>query len=314
MSGLFFIAVILISNLYSQVTVEVSPIFSAISYNNSVDLLPEDKEIFELNNPPLTDAYKLIYNIENAPLRIIVLDKQDAINNNLSPTLLLNKLISKDSLLQLPNSKSKKGVIVAIANESERSVYLDYIVIRIGKRSPVVINQIKKIIEIPIMALNQFYILPKFKISVLPCGTVNAYSSPDVVICSELISDLFEKELSDALYPILLHEVAHSLLNLWNLPGYDNEDLADEFSAAILSRVAPEHIKAFIKYLEDKDSITEAISQLTEGSRHTISLQRARNMKAALTKIDQIEKRWENLLKPYERNKNIKTPRRGRKK
>lgn len=163
-------------------------------------------------------------------------------------------------------------------------------------------GQLRKVIEIPVSALDKFYRLPKFKVGVLPCGTVNAYSNPDVTICSELIADLFEKKLDDALYPILLHEMAHSLLNLWNLPGYDNEDVADEFAAVILSRVSPRYIDAFIKYLENADSTTEAIVQLTRGSRHTVSIQRARNMKAAMSNIDQIEKRWSNLLRDYSRN------------
>lgn len=287
----------------AQVTIEVSPRFSAISYSNSVKLSLGGEEIFELNEPPTTDSYNLIYSVRNAPLSLIVLDRQDAITNNPNPSFLINKVISQDSFLLLPKTKSRKGLIVALANESNKVAELAYVVFRIGTRSPAVVNQIKKVIEIPIKALDEFYILPKFKISILPCGTANAFSSPDIIICSELISDLFERGLSDALYPILLHEVAHSLLNLWNLPGYDNEDLADEFAATMLSRVDSSYNNAFIKYLEDSDSITEAIVQLNEGSRHTISIQRARNIRIALAKINQIEKRWETLLNPYRRKK-----------
>lgn len=230
-----------------------------------------------------------------------MIDRRDVINSNPNPTFLMNNFLTGSSILSLPQMPSKEGIGVVLLNDSQTSVNLSLVVFRIGIRSKAVVTRLKRVIEVPIQILDKFYKLPKFKVAVLPCGTVNAFSSPDITICSELISDLVEKDLGDALYPILLHEIAHSLLNLWNLPGYDNEDIADEFSAAILARVAPDHIKAFIKYLETEDSTTEAITQLTEGSRHTISIQRARNMKTALIKIGQIEKRWDNLLKPYRR-------------
>lgn len=290
----------------AQITVEVSPTFSSIAYSNSIKLSPDDKEVFDLDSTPDKDTYKLVYSIKNTPLEILVIDRRDVINSNPNPNFLMDKFLTGSSFLSLPQMPSKEGVGVVLLNDSQTSADLSYIVFRTGIRSKTVVNQLKNVIEVPIQVLDKFYKLPKIKVAVLPCGTVNAFSSPDITICSELISDLYEKGLSEALYPILLHEIAHSLLNLWNLPGYDNEDIADEFSAAMLARVAPSHIQAFIKYLENEDSTTEAIIQLTEGSRHTISIQRARNMKTALTKIGQIEKRWDNLLKPYKRTINTK--------
>ena len=144
--------------------------------------------------------------------------------------------------------------------------------------------------------------MPKFSVQVSPCGTITAFSSPNITICTELIADLVEKKLTAALYPILLHEIAHSALQLWGLPGYDNEDVADEFAAVMLALVSPEYINASIRYLEEKDSIGEAVIQLVEGSRHSLSIQRARNMKNAMKNMNDLQKRWNNLLKPFEKN------------
>ena len=286
---------------FGQVTVEVSPIFSSISYSGSVKLGPDDEEMFELPHPPLKDRYLVLYKVRAGNVENIVIDKKDVALNNPSPVFLARKSLVGSSTHALPLSPTNKGTVVVFFNETRRPADFSYTVFRVGSRDSVVVRQLKKVLEIPLHALDTFYTLPKFKVAVVPCGTVNAFSSPDITICSELIADLYEKDLSDALYPILLHEVAHTLLNLWDLPGYDNEDVADQFAAAILSKVEPKHIEAFIKYLETADSTTEAIVQLTEGSRHTISIQRARNMKTAIQRIADVERRWENLLKPYRR-------------
>lgn len=288
----------------AQVTVEVSSKFSAISYSNSAQISAGNEESFELTLPPEKDVYKIIFSIKGSPLQLIAFDKRDMIKDNPNPTLLLNQTVSASSIITVPQIPSKEGIVIAFLNSVKTPVNLNYVVFRVGTRSNSVVKQLKDVVELPILSLAKIYKLPKFKIAVLPCGTVNAFSNPDITICSELISDLVEKDLTDALYPILLHEMAHSLLNLWNLPGYNNEDIADEFSAAILARISPNSIQAFIKYLETEDSTTEAIIQLTEGSRHTISIQRARNMKTALANIKQIENRWNNLLIPYRRKTN----------
>jgi hypothetical protein len=241
--NLFFLFGVFCLNISAQITVEVSPKFSAISYSNFLKLLPDDKEVFDLFSSPEKDTYKMVYSIKNSPLEIVVIDRRDVIKNNPNPTFLLDKFLSGSSILTLPELPSKEGIGVVFFNDSSISVDLSFIVFRLGNRSVTVTNQLKKVIEVPINALSKFYKLPKLKVSVIPCGTINAYSSPDITLCSELISDLYEKDLTQALYPILLHEIAHSLLNIWNLPGYDNEDLADEFSAAILARIAPDNIK-----------------------------------------------------------------------
>lgn len=145
------------------------------------------------------------------------------------------------------------------------------------------------------------YELPKFKVSVRPCGTANAFSGPDIVICTELIADLSSKDLSYAIIPILLHEVGHTLLNLWGLPGHNNEDIVDDFAAAFLAAQSPETLGDLIKWLDARDSKEEAVLQLVQGGRHTISIQRARNLRETLKHPEEVMRRWARLLAPYER-------------
>lgn len=285
---------------FTQVTVEVSPRYSAISHSGSVRLGPDEKENFQLRKPPLSDKYKLVFAVTSGELRTIIFDQSNVVENNPNPIFLLDQHISGSNFISLPNGQSSQGIVVAIWNDSERPVFLNYEVFRIGQRSPEVVREVQDVVEIPIRAFERFYRLPKFKVKVIPCGEINAYSGPDITICSELLADLYEKDLTRALYPIIYHEMAHTLLNLWNLPGFDNEDMADQFSAVMLARVRPTFIEDFISYLELNDSTKEAVVQLTKGSQHTLSIQRARNIRTVVKEISQFEKRWGKLLEPYE--------------
>ena len=148
------------------------------------------------------------------------------------------------------------------------------------------------------------YKWPNIKITLAPCGNVNAYSSPDIFLCTELVGDLLQKKFSEALTPIFLHELGHSVLKIWGLPGYDNEDFADEFATFILASTpdGPAALSAYIKWLEAQDSVSEAVTQLYVGDRHTISLQRARNIQNSLRRPQEIKARWRKLLKAYEKS------------
>ena len=49
----------------------------------------------------------------------------------------------------------------------------------------------------------------------------NAFSSPDIVICYELDEMLRVQGVPGAMMFVFLHEVSHSLLNVWDYPLYD---------------------------------------------------------------------------------------------
>jgi Putative metallopeptidase len=285
----------------SQVSVEVSQLYSAVHYTKLRTLLPGEIETVLLQAKPYKDSYKAILKVRGASLRLLALDHRDVITRNAKPSILMNQLASGSSLATLPTLPSEEGVDVVLKNETQTPVSLDFVVYRARLLSAADRQWIKDLLEMSVTPLDKVFKLPRFKIKVAPCGSVNAYSDPDVTICTELIADLVERELQMALTPILLHEMAHSLLYLWGLPGHDNEDIADEFAAFILGKDMAESTEAYIKWLESNDSVTEAVIQLVNGDRHTISIQRARNMKAALLKADELELRWAKLLTPFAR-------------
>ncbi len=304
-TGLFsltLLATLLSSNASAQVSVEVSPVYSAVHYANSRQLLPGDMEIVELRWTPNNDQYKATIQTRGGPLHLLAIDRRDIMANNPKPTALLDRFVLRRTFIDLPGLPSQQGVALVLLNDTQVAVHLNMNVFRIGKRSSAIVAKIREGLEVPIKSLDRVYVLPKFKVHVRPCASANAFSNPDIVICTELLAELTEKNVSEAVVPILLHEMAHSLLYLWGLPGYDNEDIADEFAAALLAKYIPSYVNAYIRWLESNDSVTEAVVQLVNGDRHTISIQRARNMKAALAKPDELLRRWSKLLAPFQRN------------
>lgn len=289
-----------VTKISGQISVIVSPDYSAIEHAESRSVTADATFGIDLIPPNQDDKLLMSYKL-SAPIRLLVVDRRDVISENPQPKFLDNRILTRDGVLTLPPRPSEAGIGLAFVNEGTRAVDVSVIVYRLGRRDAKTVKDVKDYVEIPVRALSSAYRIPKFTVYVRPCGVSNAFSSPDVVICTELIADLIEKDLTGALFPILLHELGHSILNLWGLPGYDNEDIADEFAAVMLALVSPKYIDAYIKYFEQKDSVSEAALQLVGGSRHTISIQRARNMKAAMKNMSELQKRWNNLLKRFER-------------
>src|SRR5215510_11189757 len=91
--------------------------------------------------------------------------------------------------------------------------------------------------------LQDNYIFPAFSISIAPCGDINAFSRPDIAICSELVNDLIGKGQMDALFPIMHHELAHTLLYLWGDPRASDEDTADELGL-VFTRIMSDQPRA----------------------------------------------------------------------
>lgn len=284
----------------AQFQVTVSSSYSAIAYSSRVVLRPNENETFELPTAPFEDKYVVVASVRGGSLNLITFDKINVERQEPNPVLLLNKVVLRSVTLTIPRTTSGQGVVGSFTNDSEEKSTLEYFVLRLGTRPLKVRRQLQELIEIPLLALSKFYRLPRFTVTVKPCGMVNAYSSPDITICSELLADLYEKDMVNALYPILYHELSHTLLRLWGLPGYDNEDIADEFAATMLARVFPKYIETVSRYLESKDLNLEVLAQLTERTKHSLSMDRARNMRNAMQNIAELEARWDKLLKPFE--------------
>lgn len=160
----------------------------------------------------------------------------------------------------------------------------------------------KKLFSSLYAALKNNYVFQDFNIYVKPCGMSNAYSDTadgDIHFCSELIDELFKNRNEKAIFSIFFHEVGHTLLNLWGIPGNNNEDIADEFSTYISMSMGPngyQILDASMQFWQGKNSTAEAINMLQNGDRHSLSSQRLRNIKENMLSGEAFIKRWNKLL------------------
>jgi len=147
--------------------------------------------------------------------------------------------------------------------------------------------------------LGELFVFPSFHISLKHCGVVNAFSNPDITICSELAETLAEQNLGDAISFVIFHELGHSLMRLWGLPSYDNEDVADEFATVfmVLGKQQKGALQA-AQWWASQTSQQEALSKLWIDDRHTVSPQRARNIIHWLQQSDLLQ-RWFHVFVPH---------------
>ena len=103
-----------------------------------------------------------------------------------------------------------------------------------------------------------------------------------------------------ALVGIVYHEVGHSLLSLWGLPGHNNEDTADEFAVQLALRTPNEAkiIDQFASFFESGDPWMEARVMIEQGDRHSLGVQRVRNIRSALKAPKELTDRWNELTYP----------------
>jgi hypothetical protein len=82
--------------------------------------------------------------------------------------------------------------------------------------------------------IGKLFIFPSFKIQFRHCGIVNAFSNPNITICTELVESLADQHHEQAIGFVFFHELGHSIMRLWGLPLSDNEDVADEFATVCM--------------------------------------------------------------------------------
>lgn len=281
----------------AQISVEVAVQYSAIE-----SPLPatskEEYQIYRIKSNVFKDKFHLVVP-DGLIVNLSIVDER-SINDPKFDTKIIKKKLSGPITFILPENPHGSALIVDVIPKKDSRIPILY---RIGSRTGPTRDQVKNYLsELPIL-ISKVYYVPEFKIVMKPCGKRNAFSNPDITICTELFAYLDDKGIFVALQAVEAHEIAHSLLELWGLPGFDNEDTADEFSAFILGKYSPKSIEAYIKFMESNDSVSEAINLLTHGARHTISIQRARNMKANLKNLPELSRRWGKLLLPFQKNK-----------
>lgn len=145
--------------------------------------------------------------------------------------------------------------------------------------------------------------VPEFDISIKPCGEMNAFSerrTGNIVICTELLYHLAKKNWKGALQGIIFHEIGHSLLNLWGIPGDSNEELVDEFAIVMMHLSGDQGVAyQMAEHFAEVDAESEALAKIYIDSRHPLSPQRVRNIKRILNNPAPIIDRWNKILYPH---------------
>lgn len=147
--------------------------------------------------------------------------------------------------------------------------------------------------------LKSFFIFPDFQINIRHCGEENAYSSPDITLCTELMETLVDQHRDSAIAFVFFHELGHTLIRGWGLPLSDNEDVADEFATVfmIMSHQEDGALQA-AQWWAAQTTEQEAVSKIWTNDRHTLSAQRARNIIQWLNNEQDLVSRWQRILVP----------------
>lgn len=160
----------------------------------------------------------------------------------------------------------------------------------------------KKLFSNMYAGLKKDLIFPDFNIYIEPCGNANASSETltgNIHFCSEMIDLLAKNNNEKAFLGIFLHEVGHSLLGLWGIPGNNNEDIADEFATYSLMSEGPNgyaYLDATLQFWQNRNSAVEALNMLQNGDRHSLSIQRMRNIKENMLTGEAFIKKWNRLI------------------
>ena len=179
----------------------------------------------------------------------------------------------------------------------------------------------KKLFSKMYTSLKKDLIFPDFNIYIEPCDNANALSETktgNIHFCSEMFDLLVKNNNEKAFLGVFLHEVGHSLLGLWGIPGNNNEDIADEFATYILLSGGPNgyaYLDATLQFWQNRNSAAEALNIMQNGDRHSLSIQRMRNIKENMLTGEAFIKKWNRLIYDHHTdvalNDVIKEPTRG---
>lgn len=173
-------------------------------------------------------------------------------------------------------------------------------------------QQFKSAIEELLVGLHETFNAPEFDVSVAPCRTENAFSTVKgghITLCSELIFGAILENNHGAFLSVLLHELGHTLLNLWGEPHYTNEKTADEFAIAFLLMIPDNKGEAaihdWIRWFKDNQYLEGEISAMISGDQHPLTAQRVAAIEQILLSRGDFQRRWANALYPHMTDKGL---------
>ena len=153
--------------------------------------------------------------------------------------------------------------------------------------------------------MKKLLIFTPFPIDTKSCGTANiTTSSEGITLCLEFIQKLTtnmasNEKTKEVLLFALLHEVGHILLQQWDYPFYDNEEIADEFAAILLIMMnKQESLSSTAEYFLSNPTAGELMAKKLKSDRHPLSVQRARNILQCIKDKDRF-RRWIKFFVPH---------------
>jgi len=147
--------------------------------------------------------------------------------------------------------------------------------------------------------LGEVFVFLSFQLEIKHCGVVNAFSDPNITICTELVESLLDQHLEQVVAFVISHELGHTLLRQWGYPLWDNEDAADEFATVLMILGKQQQIALqAAQWWASQTSQQEALSKIWIDDRHTLSPQRARNIIRWLNQPNDLLQRWFRIFVP----------------
>lgn len=282
---------------HARIIIEISENYVAIEHEASRMVSREKPYTAPLPRIVNNDSYSLLIGRVSAPLYVEVRDEAGAPGKPAPVRFAGSSHGGTEILPGLP-----RNAILTVSPEQEGASRLRLRVLRQGTRSHESLVATIRFLRESTDRIEALYRVPTITLRVRPCGVVNAFSSPDITLCTELMDTMFREGWHDAIRVVLYHELAHSLLRLWDLPGYDNEDLADEF-AVLHAGDSPRAIEQISRWFESRDLLQKAATQVQMAGGHAPSALRAKRARAGLTNRAQLKVKWDALLAPYRRTR-----------
>lgn len=294
-----------ISSRKPQIEVSVSPEFRQIYYVYEGYLTRGESistALAEFDEGK--DAYVVQTRVNGPGLSLVIVDDRDRQANNSNPDFLEERLLNGQEEFTLQPAPSDQGTIMYVANTTDRPVLLSIRIDRSGHRPASVTEPLAEYMSLLPRAVAAEYRVPDLRIEVKPCGFSNAIATQEqILFCSELVSDLVAHDEFEAISPILAHELAHKLLWSWKVPGWNDEDLADEFAGVIFSQIngGPQgEIDALIQWLERRDPVAESLAR-DLGDTHSLGIDRAMALRRILANPTPYKSAWDRRLASFKR-------------
>jgi hypothetical protein len=150
------------------------------------------------------------------------------------------------------------------------------------------------------------------------CGSPDAYTEDGrVTLCREYAARVYgtlgdREKASDTLLFTLFHELGHVLLEQWDYPFAENEDIADEFATAMMLMLGQgERLASTIEYFVRSLSLDEAFAKTLKDDRHSLSVQRARNIVRWVKEPEVFLRGWQPVFVPHMQSDALETVRRN---